>query len=78
MVVGLVYGVGATAVMTTKLPLSSGRAVCPACGAKGLGYAAHPHALGYKDYDHARCRHCHTKFKIHPVVVDNLDRTMVP
>lgn len=25
--------------------LHRGRAICPACGAKGVGFANHPHAL---------------------------------
>jgi len=37
---------------------------CPKCGRKGLHYASHPSALGYKDRDHAGCRFCHATFKI--------------
>ena len=43
--------------------LQSGRVVCPACGRKGLGYAPHPHAYGWKDYSRASCRYCHKQFK---------------
>ena len=39
------------------------RAVCPSCGRKGLGYAAHPHAFGYKDHSRLSCRYCHEFFK---------------
>lgn len=44
--------------------LGRGRATCPACERKGLGYAAHPHAFGWKDYDRASCRYCRKTFKI--------------
>lgn len=44
--------------------LSSGRARCPKCLRKGVGYASHPHALGYKDYGRARCRYCRSTFTI--------------
>jgi hypothetical protein len=36
---------------------------CPKCKRKGLSYADHPHAYGYKDYDKAYCRFCHARFK---------------
>lgn len=42
--------------------LSRGRAVCPDCGRKGVGYAAHAHALGWKDYGRATCRYCRARF----------------
>jgi uncharacterized Zn-finger protein len=44
--------------------LHSGRVVCPKCNRKGVGYAAHAHAYGWKDYGKASCRYCHTTFKI--------------
>lgn len=44
--------------------LQSGRVECPACGRKGVGYAPHPHAFGYKDYTKARCRYCHKTFEV--------------
>jgi len=44
--------------------LQSGRVVCPACGKKGVGYAPHPHAYGWKDYSKARCRYCGKRFKV--------------
>lgn len=44
--------------------LQSGRAKCPKCGRKGVGYAPHAHALGYKDYDRARCRYCRAVFRV--------------
>lgn len=37
--------------------------LCPNCGRKGLHYANHPHAFGYKDYDKIECRFCHARFK---------------
>ena len=44
--------------------LKSGRRECPACGRKGLGYDMHPHALGWKDYNTARCRYCLKRFRV--------------
>ena len=35
---------------------------CPKCGKKGLSYAPHPHALGFKDYDRVACRWCNARF----------------
>jgi DNA-directed RNA polymerase subunit RPC12/RpoP len=35
---------------------------CPNCGKKGLGYATHPHALGWKDYERVSCRYCNKRF----------------
>ena len=35
---------------------------CPNCGKKGLNYANHPHAFGYKDYDKIVCRYCQKRF----------------
>lgn len=43
--------------------LQSGREVCPECGRKGLGYAPHPHALGWKDHSSVRCRYCKARFR---------------
>jgi hypothetical protein len=37
---------------------------CPKCQRKGLSYAPHPHAFGWKDYGHAYCRYCHTRFTV--------------
>lgn len=37
---------------------------CPACGKKGLHYANHPHAQGYKDISAAVCRFCGKRFKL--------------
>jgi hypothetical protein len=42
----------------------SGREVCPKCGKKGVGYANHPHALGWKDYGRVRCRYCGKSWKV--------------
>lgn len=36
---------------------------CPGCQKTGLRYANHPHAFGWKDYDHIVCRSCHTQYK---------------
>ena len=36
----------------------------PNCGRKGLHYASHPHAFGYKDYERVECRFCKKKFHI--------------
>jgi DNA-directed RNA polymerase subunit RPC12/RpoP len=36
---------------------------CPNCGKKGLSYAPHPHAFGWKDYDRVACRYCGKRFK---------------
>ena len=44
--------------------LKGGRVECPACKRKGVGYAAHEHALGWKDYERASCRYCHKVFKL--------------
>ena len=44
--------------------VSSGRAPCPKCGRKGLGYAPHPHARGHYDFSRMRCRYCRTMFKV--------------
>jgi DNA-directed RNA polymerase subunit RPC12/RpoP len=35
---------------------------CPTCGKKGLSFAPHPHAFGYKDYERANCRYCGGRF----------------
>jgi len=48
----------------TKSLLQKGRAPCPSCKRRGMGYAAHPHALGWKDYDRASCRYCRKSLKI--------------
>jgi len=37
---------------------------CPTCGKKGLSFADHPHALGWKDYSRAKCRYCGGRFKL--------------
>lgn len=38
--------------------------MCPKCGRKGIGYAAHAHAFGWKDLGRAVCRYCRAAFKI--------------
>jgi cytochrome c5 len=35
---------------------------CPNCDRKGLHYANHPHAFGYKDVYRMTCRFCHEQF----------------
>lgn len=50
------------AIPSGYLSLQTGRVKCPSCGRKGLGYAPHPHAFGYKDYSKAQCRYCHATF----------------
>ena len=35
---------------------------CPKCNRKGLHYADHPHAFGWKDYDKVECRFCKSVF----------------
>lgn len=35
---------------------------CPKCGRRGLHFADHPHALGFKDYGTIECRFCHARF----------------
>ncbi len=35
---------------------------CPKCGKKGLHYAKHPHAYGWKNYDKVSCRYCEARF----------------
>lgn len=47
--------------MSRKL-LQSRRQPCPKCGRKGVGYASHPHAFGYKEYSKADCRYCGARF----------------
>ena len=37
---------------------------CPACQRKGLRYADHPHAFGWRDYSRAYCRFCHQRFPV--------------
>jgi hypothetical protein len=37
---------------------------CPNCGRRGLHYADHPHAQGWKDYKYVRCRFCQKRFKV--------------
>lgn len=44
--------------------LQSGRVPCPKCGRKGVGFALHPHAYGWKDYNNAKCRYCDARFKV--------------
>lgn len=36
---------------------------CPKCKRKGLHFANHPHAFGWKDYSRIECRFCGARFK---------------
>ena len=36
---------------------------CPNCKKKGMGYAMHPHAYGWKDYDRFHCKYCKKYFR---------------
>ncbi len=47
-----------------KPEMRSARQVCPKCTRKGVGYAPHPHAFGYKSYNRAVCRYCRAWFLI--------------
>ena len=47
-----------------KLNLGGGREICPKCNRKGLGFAPHPHAFGWKDYGRAKCRYCNSFFSV--------------
>jgi hypothetical protein len=51
-------------VKVDPLDLQRGRAVCPACKRKGVGYAPHAHAFGWKDRSRAQCRYCRKRFKL--------------
>jgi hypothetical protein len=44
--------------------LRKARAVCRSCGRKGVGYARHANAYGWKDYSKASCRYCNALFHI--------------
>jgi len=37
--------------------------LCPKCGKKGLKYADHAHAFGYKDHSRITCRFCRSVYK---------------
>lgn len=39
-------------------------APCPVCNRKGLHYAGHPHALGFKDHGRAQCRFCWAEIEV--------------
>lgn len=56
--------------MPTEKEIKSGRAKCPKCGRKGVGYANHPHAFGYKDTDRAMCRYCNAMFRCRHTTAD--------
>jgi len=45
--------------------------------ADARAWARHPHAFGFKDYDHAVCRYCRCRFKT-VRVADALDRILGP
>lgn len=44
--------------------IKAGRKICPRCLRKGVGYAPHPHLLGWKDFGRAVCRYCKHGFTI--------------
>ena len=46
------------------MPLDLRKKPCPKCGRKGLHYADHPHAFGWKDYERVRCRFCQARLRI--------------
>ena len=37
---------------------------CPKCNRRGLHYADHPHAQGWKDYGRVVCRFCGARFSV--------------
>jgi len=37
---------------------------CPKCNRRGLHYADHPHAQGWKDYGRVVCRFCGARFRV--------------
>ena len=47
---------------------------CPKCCKKGLRYAPHPHAYGWKNYDKVACRYCGTRFPA-PQIEAHIRRT---
>ncbi len=47
-----------------KSTIRSGRYPCPKCSKKGVGYASHAHASGWKDYSKAVCRYRKCRFNI--------------
>lgn len=48
--------------------VSAGRAECPKCHRRGVGFAPHPHAYGYKDRGRLICRFCRARFTVRLVV----------
>jgi len=54
--------------------LHKGRMKCPVCGKKGVGFADHAHAFGWKDYGRAYCRYCGKTFKILEEKVENKEK----
>lgn len=36
---------------------------CVRCNKKMLRYSDHPHAFGWKDYEHVECRKCHAVYR---------------
>ena len=47
--------------------LRSGRLPCAKCGKKGVGFASHPHAQGFKNYSRAKCRYCGAAYTVKAV-----------
>ena len=54
----------AMAVAVTRRMINLKGRPCPKCNRKGLHFADHPHAFGWKDYDRVVCRFCKERFKI--------------
>lgn len=51
--------------VSESLPgLGQARGECPACTRKGVGFAPHAHAQGWKEYGKARCRYCRAVFTV--------------
>ena len=39
---------------------------CPKCNKRGIRYADHPHAYGFKNYNRVSCRYCNSFFNSKP------------
>jgi hypothetical protein len=48
--------------MPPKVKMNLQHTKCSGCGKKGLHYAGHPHAYGWKDTSVITCRFCHGRF----------------
>lgn len=47
---------------------------CPKCQRKGLHYASHPHAFGWKDRSRIEYRFCHARFTVKPVAEQAMNK----